>query len=248
MATQGPVVQLPYAQLTGLVPLRASATTLSVSAGTCWDSTSTFGMVLPLATTLNTAVVGANGIDVGALAASTWYYVFLIADETNYLPVATLLSLSATAPTLPAGYSLFRRIGSTLSTSGSAVRSALIYGSGAQRQYVYVTPIAALSAGTSATYVGVDLTVAVPPISNTIARLSASFTPSVAGDALTFSLDGTIDFAALSSVVAAKAQSFIFDLPTVTATVSAASKIGLYYKVTASGSATVAVLGYVDYL
>lgn len=51
--------------------------------------------------TINTATVGANGLDTGVLAAGTWYSVWVISDGVN---VRGLISLSATAPTMPAGF------------------------------------------------------------------------------------------------------------------------------------------------
>lgn len=60
--------------------------------------------------TINMATNGANGLDTGAVAASTWYYTYAISktDGTK----AFLASLSATAPTMPAGYSYMAGIGS----------------------------------------------------------------------------------------------------------------------------------------
>lgn len=51
---------------------------------------------------------GANGLDTGVLAASTWYSVWVI---WNGSAAAGLLSLSATAPTMPAGYTHKARVG-----------------------------------------------------------------------------------------------------------------------------------------
>lgn len=51
---------------------------------------------------------GANGLDVGTLAASTWYSVWVI---WNGSAAAGLLSLSTTAPTMPAGYTHKARVG-----------------------------------------------------------------------------------------------------------------------------------------
>lgn len=50
----------------------------------------------------------ANGLDAGALAISTWYSVWVIWNGTT---TAGLLSLSATAPTLPSGYTHKARVG-----------------------------------------------------------------------------------------------------------------------------------------
>lgn len=55
-------------------------------------------------------VSGANGLDTGVPANNNWYAVFVITNAAASL-VASLYSLSATAPTLPAGYTLFRRVG-----------------------------------------------------------------------------------------------------------------------------------------
>jgi hypothetical protein len=78
------------------------------------DSTNAVMMTLAAALTKTSAAwaVGAGGaLDTGTIAASTWYHVYLIRrPDTGVVDV--LLSLSATAPTLPANYTQFRRIGS----------------------------------------------------------------------------------------------------------------------------------------
>lgn len=54
------------------------------------------------------AVSGVNGLDTGTIAASTWYSIWVIWDGTT---TAGLLSLSATAPTLPGSYAHKARVG-----------------------------------------------------------------------------------------------------------------------------------------
>lgn len=62
--------------------------------------------------TINALTVGANGLDTGALAANTWYAVWVImSSSVTSGSLAALLSLSATAPTLPAGYEHMVRVG-----------------------------------------------------------------------------------------------------------------------------------------
>lgn len=58
--------------------------------------------------TINSAASGVNGLDTGSLAANTWYSVWVIHDGTN---TAGLLSLSASAPTMPGGYTYKARVG-----------------------------------------------------------------------------------------------------------------------------------------
>lgn len=57
---------------------------------------------------LSAAGSGANGLDTGTSAASTWYSIWVISNGTT---TAGLLSLSSTAPTMPSGYTFKARIG-----------------------------------------------------------------------------------------------------------------------------------------
>jgi len=94
----------------------APNTKIDVAAGMCADSTNA-ALIRVTAGTIDCGTVGANGLDAGALANSTWYHIFAImkADTTQ----ALLASTSASAPTLPSGYTYFRRLGS-VRTNGSA--------------------------------------------------------------------------------------------------------------------------------
>ncbi len=83
---------------------------VDISVGSCRDADDT--MNLPSTAILTPAIdaSGANGLDTGTVAASTWYAVFLIWNPTTRT-AAGLFSLSATAPTMPAGYTKKRRLG-----------------------------------------------------------------------------------------------------------------------------------------
>ena len=99
-----------------------SSTTFTVAAGEAADSTNVDLLSLVAAWSKTTAAwtVGNNGgaLDTGAIAASTWYHVFLI-KRVDTGVVDVLISLSPTAPTLPSSYTLFRRIGAMLTTASS---------------------------------------------------------------------------------------------------------------------------------
>lgn len=87
-----------------------SATNLcSVSVG---DITVEGTYLPPLANgTINTATVGnVGGLDTGSWAANTWYAVFAICNHDG-AGRGYLASTSATAPTMPSGYTRKRRIG-----------------------------------------------------------------------------------------------------------------------------------------
>lgn len=59
---------------------------------------------------INSATVGANGLDTGVLAASTWYAAWLIGNSSTGT-VAGVLSLSSTGPVLPSGFTFKVRVG-----------------------------------------------------------------------------------------------------------------------------------------
>lgn len=110
-------------QIFGVVLSTAGASaTFGVSAGEAADSTGVDLMVLVSAFTKTTSAwavgTGNGALDTSTIAVSSWYSVFLIKrPDTGVVDV--LISLSATAPTLPAGYTLFRRIGSMKTTAAS---------------------------------------------------------------------------------------------------------------------------------
>lgn len=100
-----------------------SSATFGIAAGTANNSTNVSLMTLSSAYTKTTSAwavgTGNGALDTGAIANSTWYHVFLIQrPDTGVVDV--LFSLSATSPTLPTNYTLFRRIGS-MKTNGSAL-------------------------------------------------------------------------------------------------------------------------------
>lgn len=115
---------VPRGHIDGLTLTYNSTTLLSIAAGQCADSTGARLLSLSAFTkTLQasgswTAGSGNNGLDTGARAASTWYHVFVISDSTG-ATVDVLFSLSATAPTMPSGYTLFRRVGSFYTTASA---------------------------------------------------------------------------------------------------------------------------------
>lgn len=63
---------------------------------------------------------GAAGLDVGAVAPSTYYWIYVIYDSTN-ATTSVLASLSATAPTMPGTYDYKRLIGLARTTSSSFI-------------------------------------------------------------------------------------------------------------------------------
>ena len=108
--------------IAGLTMSTAGAsTTMTVAAGQAADSTNasymTLGSSMGKTTSGWTAGTGNGGLDTGSIANSTWYHFYLIAKADGTTDVT--FSTNATTPSLPSGYTLYRRIGSG-KTNGSA--------------------------------------------------------------------------------------------------------------------------------
>lgn len=160
------IVNLPFKYSVGLQLSKASDSTVNVVAGQCRDKNNVYDIVIASALVIDAEIVGANGIDTGALANSTWYAVHAIGDSTNYNNGATLLSTSATDPVMPAGYDVSRRIG-WVKTDGTAdILEFSQYGEGSNRTYFWDAIVEVLSAGASATFAAIDCSAGVPSTSN----------------------------------------------------------------------------------
>ena len=117
-----------------------SSATFSIASGAAVNSLATGYMTLASAYTKTTSAwalgSAAGALDTGAIANSTWYHVYLI-QRVDTGVVDVLISLSATAPTMPTNYTLFRRIGS-MKTNGSAQWTSFMQVGGYFR---WVTPV-----------------------------------------------------------------------------------------------------------
>ena len=155
----------------GLSTAGASAS-FSVGAGMATDSGNTSTMTLASSITKTTAAWAAGGgngaLDTGAIANGTWYHVHLI-KRTDTGAVDVLISLSATSPTLPAAYTLSRRIGS-MQTDGSARWKKFMQDGDFFFWPGPVADIADTNPGTSL----VTRTLTVPPGVNVMARVIIS--------------------------------------------------------------------------
>lgn len=141
-----------------------------------------------VALSISGSAAGINGLDTGLLAASTWYSVWVVSDGVN---ISGVLSLSATAPSLPAGYSYKARVG-WIRTDASANKYPLsTLQCGNRAQYVLAggnvsnLPILAAGAGgniSTPVYVAVAVSAFVPPTASaiTLSLTSGGGTPNSA--------------------------------------------------------------------
>jgi hypothetical protein len=187
-----------FLYVNGLQLSWTSNTTLTIAPGICRDSTNAedlnlggYGSSAPVNTVVNSAINGVNGLDTGAVANATWYAVYVIGDASGYKPTGTLLSASATAPTLPAGYNVFRQIGWALTDGSAHFLKFYTVGNAGVRQHHWDSMISVLAAGVATAFTGVSCSAAVPPVNSTVVTFYAGLTPAVAGDAASFRPTGS---------------------------------------------------------
>lgn len=145
----------------GMLMAYVSTTSFSVAAGAVGDSTFVDMLYLAATTTKTTSAwavgSGNGGLDTGAIAASTWYAVYLI-KRVDTGVVDVIFSTSGTSPTLPSNYTLFRRIG-WVRTNGS---SQFIQWTQVGRRFYWQAKISELSTVTPANTNRILVTVTVP--------------------------------------------------------------------------------------
>ena len=106
--------------------------------------------------TVSIAASGADGLDTGAEAGSTWYHVWAICKSSDGT-AASLLSASATGPTMPAGYDCKAYLGAVYNNSSSNFATMRQSGNRANIEYAQV-----LSGGSQTSYTSISLTAVVP--------------------------------------------------------------------------------------
>lgn len=166
------------------VNISAMAVTLANSGGTLVQA-------INPSLTCNTAGIGANGLSTdvpgGALAAFTWYHFHVIYNGTT---VASLCSISATAPVLPTGYSYSCYVGSKVTDASSHLLWARQTGN---KVLYYPNQVPAVSANSA--WTAVNLAAFVPP--NAI-EVIISVIGGGSGLYADFSVDGTATYCYLS--------------------------------------------------
>jgi len=185
---------------------------------------------------VNSAVVGANGIDSGVLAASSFYCIYLIADSKNILPTAGILTLYSNAfPLLPRGYDSYRLLGFVQTDGSTHFVAADVLNMQYAKQF-FLQPEGSIQAGGNATtFTAKALTTYVPTTTDpfVIVVLDVLFTPAAIGDVVQFRPTGSSATAGLVTVTGIAAgvpqQQFV----QVIAGVSA-SNPSIDYKVTSS--------------
>lgn len=265
-----PIYALPHLYISGMNISFASTTVIAIAPGQARDANDIIDMPVsfpdannnitpailfqnyqqPLL--INSAVVGANGLDTGTIAASSQYAIYLIGDSRGYNPVAGLISLTSNAyPTLPSGYDSYRLLGFAATDSSSH----FVYATQKPQnmvnalQYFNSPAITVLSGGNATTFTAIDLTAssAIPTttLPNIIVELFVTFTPVATGDTVQFRPTGSTATAGLVTITGAAAGVAQTQYVQVIAGVGS-SKPEIDYKVTSGSDAvTVAVASWI---
>lgn len=193
MTSAVPIVNLGLKYVNGLEITRTGNAALAMAAGQCRDSTNVYDIVVPSALAVSGATVGsAGGLDTGTFAASKMYAVFVIFDPTYTNAPAMLLSLSATAPVLPSGYSVFRVIGYWGTTGATAFYVGDWNGNGNIRTFYYDALLATpVTAGAQTSFTAIDLSNLVPAINNLQVNFYMNFNANAAADTAAFRPTGS---------------------------------------------------------
>lgn len=146
---------------------------ITFAAGKVRNDADTFNIVLAAALTkqIDAAwAVGTNlgGIDTGAAANNTIYYLWVIARSDTGV-VDALFSTSATAPAMPANYDRKQRVG-WVRTGGSATILAFVQATNDFDESRYVTPLLDVASTTLAEGARTSYALSVPPTAEALIR------------------------------------------------------------------------------
>lgn len=110
--------------ISGSAPGSSAVVSYSVSEIVVGDSGGVKQSVSDVSGSINMALSGVGGIDVGSVSANTWYYPYVITKPDG--SKSLIASLSSSSPSLPSGYTKFARIGA-FRTDGSANKYPLAF-------------------------------------------------------------------------------------------------------------------------
>lgn len=224
-------------------------TILDVGVGSIVDSTGTYQMETTAALSISTAFNGVGGLDTGAIAASTVYFVYLVSDPVTNNPIGGMLSLAAPSvgPLMPYGYSAFALLGYVaIDSSSHILKGYWTAEDSAWRTFTYDAFQATLvTAGSSATYANVKLNGLVPNVNNTPVQVYTSFAAGAAGDVLSLQAgNATGAQATLTAQVTTTPLTTISTVLAQPVTITSVSYPVINYKVSGTDTVAIDVAGY----
>ena len=125
---------------------------------TLFDSSNLAYIASSVDLTATITTSGVNGLDTGSEASSTWYHIWVIYNGTT---VASLLSASSTAPTMPSGYTYKKYVGAVYNGSDNNFDDFMQNGNSVD------VPVVQVASGITTTTT-IDLSAFVPPTARRI--------------------------------------------------------------------------------
>lgn len=222
-----------------------STTVVTIGTGVCSDEFGTYRLSVgsAIAMTLGSAI-----LDTGSVTATTTYFVWLFGKKTGSVSdVVARISLSATAPTVPSGYDIKRRIGSLRAKTTTTWYQFQQIGIAHERTIRWIedtlpAPYILLSAGTSTSWVAMTNHCQAPITANEVIIFANGSATTVTG------YFRHADHTTATSGTARCQQDAGSEMrvPMPPKTVSATTT--LQYKILGSGNVTVYALGYVEFV
>lgn len=267
-----PMVNEGYLYIYGLQAAYATATTFTVGAGQARESNNINDINLLAGVTVNSAVNGLNGLDTGAIAASSLYYIYAIGDSLSndtslkaaavqpfppiqppvtitpstggfFQPGGAIISLSATGPVLPAGFDMYRLIGTVLTDGSKHFISFGSYSNSTSVSNNFADGISILAGGAATTFTAVDVSLYVPKGATSV-KVIAALTAD-AGATRTAAFRGTGSGSVAGQVIMSSPASTV---TTETLTIPVATIAGVvsfdYLVSNASAALSLSLVGY----
>ncbi len=180
---EGDASNFPTNYLKGRAIDFVSASSIKIPNGlSCRDTTDSFNIVFSSDTIIDITTSGANGLDTGAEASNTWYYVYAITDSTGVNSAAGLLSTvnesNTGSITLPSGYDKKRQLPMAVRNDGVSdfLNFYVAEGWPNRPKIMYNQPFTdaipgsntdptnVLNGGSAATFTDIDCSAYIPPI------------------------------------------------------------------------------------
>lgn len=156
---------MPTSYIQGLPAIWVSNSTLRIGPGSCRSDDDTTDIPVTVNKDAAFGSTGEGGLDTGSESSSTGYYLWLIWNPSTVTADA-MLSLSATSPTMPGGYTKKRLVGYGFNNASSNFWEFAQNGDGRTRLVMYnevrSPTLRVLSNGSSTTWANVDFSEFVP--------------------------------------------------------------------------------------
>jgi hypothetical protein len=198
------------------------------------DSSKAILRIDTLSETVDITASGVNGLDTGSEAGSTWYHIWAIAKADGTKDC--LLSTSATAPTLPAGYTYKAYLGAVYNNASGNFVSFKQYD-----KSVVTDMVVSLSGGAETSYTSISLATCIPTTAKKVKCIIIGTTATSISD-MYISGDSAGSYEMYRCYLAATGATYIQSRLIANMTIQTSQT--LYYKVSADTTGALGISGW----